>query len=79
MMGCCGKGIVSAVAHGVKQNVKLALGIGYADARLADRRLAECKRCPSGGPRWTCAECHCPLLRKAKLADERCPLSRWPA
>lgn len=51
---------------------------GSLKGRAFELRLATCEVCPSrsGGH---CAECGCPIDKKASLPTERCPLGKWGA
>lgn len=69
---CCG------YLHGVKQRVKLALGIKRVVEPAAVHRLQICYECPRRVQN-TCSVCGCPVTDKVWLKDEKCPddPSKW--
>ena len=74
-MICCGpKRLFSRAARG-------ALGLVGSVAKPApswvvERRRSICRECPLRKGAF-CSECHCLLIAKTRVVDERCPLHKW--
>lgn len=57
----------------------LRAGAPAAPADLQARRLETCAGCERMSPAGVCEACGCVVRRKARWADQSCPLGRWPA
>ena len=69
------------IARGTVGLAKAAVGLDKADGITMIKRWAICESCASSvktaGIVQTCAQCHCMLRAKIRLARERCPLNKW--
>jgi hypothetical protein len=56
----------------------VASGFAVATAEEQARRLAICHLCPEyDAIRVRCRKCGCRVRLKARIASDRCPLSKW--
>ena len=52
----------------------------FVSSVIATDRIKICKKCPAKKTAKfisVCAECNCPILGKAIMADQTCPLGKW--
>jgi len=83
-MGCCDKtksavvSIATKAKHIVQGNVRALLGVKY---EFTDDRIRVCQTCDKnywlGRSLW-CSICKCLIPAKARVEEEKCPLSKWP-
>ncbi len=84
--------LLRTTARGISGLTRSAANVGVADEQtIADRRRA-CAMCAHAtrrkktgmrelmllSPLSQCSICKCAIHPKARLADERCPIDRWP-
>jgi len=77
-MGCCGKG-VKKVKNIAKGYTALVRGIKY---EFTDGRVRICQKCDKNywvGKTLWCSICKCYIPAKARVAEEKCPLDKWPS
>lgn len=65
--------------HGIKGLTKSVLGIDKTDQKEINRRLQICNNCQYllKNTSMKCYLCKCPIGRKVKVNDEKCPIGRW--
>ena len=56
----------------------IAAGLPEVDQPTFEARLATCRACPELVGESRCSLCGCQMGFKAKWADQRCPLNKWP-
>ena len=84
-MSCACNQTVNRIAHGAVALVKVALRVDVASDEIIASRLAECVKCPHRivgepdklAPFSRCKKCWCLVKVKVRLADEKCPDSKW--
>jgi len=77
-MGCCNKKLTTNIKHIVQGYVRLfnAKVPKFAVERIKICKTCDCRRKLS---KWLwCSICKCYIPAKARVEEEKCPLSKWP-